>query len=161
MSRSNAPIPGICRVFANKCDVQEIPGSASNPFIMMLWDRLGVHPQNDEGLEWCAACADWGLGEMGWPKPSDYLDPKYQAASPEAYRFLGNAIPKPVAGAMGIKIVNGKAVHVTFVLGVSDNGKTFLAIGGNMNGGQITVVETRTVDYIFRWVDPNNPAPTE
>jgi hypothetical protein len=161
MIRSTSPVPGLIRVFANKCDVQERAGSANDPFIMMLWDRLGVHPQNDEDLEWCGAAMDWGLGEMGFPKPSDWLNPKYQAAAPVAFTYVGVSIPKPVSGAIGIRKKDGKWVHVTCVLGVSDDGKTMFAIGGNMSGGQIAVVKASTADYVFRWPDPVNPPPTE
>jgi len=148
------PIPYWMRIIAGKCTQVEYAGTANNPFIMSLWKRLGVNPKNDEGLEWCAAGADWLLEEAGLPFPSQTLSDKRQAAFPATYRTVGRQC-NPIVGAIAVKKANA---HVTFILGIEDG--WFLSLGFNQ-GHRVGPGMAKISDFdAFRWPDPDGSIPS-
>lgn len=123
--------------------VKEIsPGE--NPRILAYWAAIGLHPQHDEGLSWCAAALHTWLKEAGLNPPSGM-----KAGLPGTYRTYGTALPGPVVGCLAIKKANKHIAVVTEVRGAK-----IKLIGGAQAGHAVTISAWQAASAFDSWRMP-------
>lgn len=106
----------------------EVPGKASNPWIVNLWLRLGGSwlwqklGADDSASPWCGTFVAACLDEVGLPRPAHW----YRA---RAWLDYGVRMLEPAYG--GIVVFERKGGgHVGFVVGLDEHGN-LMVLGGN------------------------------
>lgn len=108
----------------------EVPGKASNPWIVNLWLRLGGSwlwqklGADDSASPWCGTFVAACLTEVGLSKPAHW----YRA---RAYLDYGVVIPEPVYGCIVVYERKGGG-HVGFAVGRDEHGN-IMTLGGNQS----------------------------
>lgn len=133
---------------------REIPGARSNPLILSM--RAGLSAKYpvlrpnldwyvDDDTPWCGlfAGACVGLVDPGFMPPLALL----RALS---WQDWGQALDGPVQGCIAVKSRKGGG-HVTFVDGISKDGKKLLCRGGNQTNMVNLAEYDISVFHAYRW----------
>lgn len=128
---------------------KEVPGPASNPWILGLWATIPwiwstVARKDDTLLPWCGAFVRLCLTEAGIEPPKSW----FRAS---AYADFGTKLGYPTLGAIGV-IKTGKRWHVGFIVG-RDNAGRIIMLGGNQNDSVKLAAFERASFAAFQWPD--------
>lgn len=132
-------------------NVKEIPGIASAPFIVKLWDKAPwlwkIYP-DDSILAWCGAFVAECFRVSNIEPPKDW----YRAKS---YIGFGIRLHSPVVGCLAV-VKNSKGqYHVGFVVGRNYAGH-IMVFGGNQNDSvKVSAFKADSFVY-FGWPQANN-----
>lgn len=127
-----------------KIGEREVKGPTHNPWIVNTWARLGAGWFKDDETPWCGLFIGWCIAEAGLPVPKGGTFARAGAWATWGVPCL------PQLGAIGVKgRVGGN--HVFMLAGITEDGKHFLALGGNQNDGvSIAPIPVHEV-YAVRW----------
>ncbi len=90
-----------------------------------------------EQTPWCGSFANWVMNKYRGTKHVRYVPNPARALD---WTKFGKRCSKPVYGAIGVKTRHGGG-HVSFVMGVSPDGKYIYMLGGNQTAASKVVVE--------------------
>lgn len=133
----------------------EIPGSVDNARILEYftatdYPKAGLHDE----VPWCAAFANWCLGQAGFTDARGRPGATRSAAA-KSFKTWGQALDKPVLGCLVVW-----DNHVTFYQG-EQNGR-ILGFGGNQ-GNSVRTSSYAKGNAVYRWPSdvplPNAVAP--
>ena len=132
--------------------IKRVAGAAANPRIIEYFTETSLNKKaaSTDETAWCAAFCNWCLVKSGFHGNNN--------AWAAAFKTWGRATKnnKPAFGAVALIRFDSGAHHVTFVAGLSKDGRRLATLGGNQ-GGQSGVTHSHVpADWVVCYRYPSD-----